>query len=245
MPATGRTFHQFPPPRRGVVQNLETYQIPQDGLADSLNVIIDDSGKLTQRLGYKKFVSDTVASRPLGAYFYRLSSGSRRLVVGTKVGWEYFDVSAQAWANISGTAMTGTDLSLVRFTEFMSGTTNWLISTNNLNTLKKWDGLTATYVEASTTTLDAARDITGVANRLVVANVNDNGSIKPDAVVHGAINDIDGLTTVNIARLPEVGSEIIACRAITRTNFVVYGDKAQMLGAAQLGTSPFRFEVVA
>lgn len=246
MPATGRSTVLIPPLGRGVVKNLPSYLLREGDLVDALNALPDNkTGLLTIRPGYSQFSADTVADRPMGLKRLKTNAGVERFTAATLTKLERFDGTDWTVVPNDDGDFSGANTDHHRLVEFFSGTTNYLVGTNNVDSPYKWDLVTSNDAAAvGGTPPAAARDIIAVAGRLVALNVIDGSDRKPFSIIPGSLNDVDGLDTANIVDLPELQGDIVGGCRLSRTSFAILGESAQAVGIAQLGTSPFRYELV-
>lgn len=229
------------PPLGGVRGDLVPYDIPNGFLWRSIN-IVDRWGRLRTRPGSRAVSTTGPGSRITGGQEFRMVSGVDQTVAATLTGW--WRLSGGGWVDITGTALNGTVDNPTRFAVFPSAGINYLVGTNNVDALQKWDGVTSTFVPVGGTP-PRAKDITVSGNFVVLGNVVESGIRSPSRIRVSRFNDLDLWDQYGPADLTDTNDDIVAVRSLTRTAFAIHKTKSIWLGYAQLGLFPFQFEKMA
>lgn len=235
----------FVPPFRGVLPDLDPFLVGFDGLRDAENWVFNAQGHFVPRGGLSQLGDTITGEHILGFYQYVHQDGRRRLVAGTRTGWHQFlqPPYGNVFDDITGTALTGSTSDHVIFRHFQKAGATWLLGINGKNTMKKWDGLTATYADVSGTP-PIARCMAINNDHVLLGNLKSGGTINPAAIDVSATQDFDsGWGTTLVAILPEL-EEIVAMLEIGNQITAIHGSNAIYFAIAQGTTSaPFRYEM--
>lgn len=227
-------------PRMGVRPDLDREDVDELALADAENVLSRD-GDFQVRPGFSTLGND-INERPMGYVSVDHSDGSRRFVQGTTVGWR--SLSGATWTDITGTALTGGVTDQVVFRTFSKSSATWILGTNGANTLKKWDGATATYADVGGSP-PRAKCMAVVADRIILGNLLSGGTISPVAIDVSAKTDFDsGWGTQLVALLAQTEGPIMSMVEIGDLNAAILKSDAVHLLIAQGGAVPFRLQMV-
>ena len=230
-----------PVPNLGLLAHLERRNVPPNGLAETENWIYRD-GEFQVRPGVASF-GNNPAQRPMGYAQYRHLDGEIRTVKGTVSGWWKYNAGTNTWVNITGTALSGSPTQQQVFRVFQKAGTTSLLGTNEANTLKKWDGLAASYSEVGGAP-PRARCMALSAERVLLANLKSGGTVSPVGVDVSAAQDFDkGWGTEQVSLLADTPGEIIGMmeRGNLLTN--IYKTDAIYHAIAVGAADPFRFEL--
>lgn len=223
-------------PRGGERNDIPPHELGLDNLVVCQNMVRNRKGELVLRPGYRQFVTPGPAQRIMALTYYRTTALADRTVAGTLLGWWQFN--GVSWADISGTALTGTSTDEVRFAVFPEGTpiVYNLIGVNNVDSPKVWDGAAATYSALGGSPPTAA-DITVASNRVLML-------VRPNTIRVSAINNSASWPAANAAILPDAGDILIGMERMSRTTVGILGDRSQWIAKPQQGTFPFRFDII-
>lgn len=230
----------IPLPSRGVMPDADPENVPIGALIAAENWLWHD-GELRVRPGNTK-IGSSVAQRPTGYIHYKHSDGNSRVVKGTVDGW--WSLSGSTWGDISGTALTGVEADLQVFRVFQKSGATHLLGTNGADSMKKWDGVAATY-SAVGGSPPRARAMMVLFDRVIIGNLLSGGTISGLAVDVSAFQDFDsGWGTVFVGLIGiETPGEIMVMREMGSLQGAVYKSDAVVMAIAQdIGDAPFRFE---
>lgn len=230
-------------PLLGQRTDVEPPKVPDGYFWRSLNVL-PRFGELVLRPGLETTTVTGVGARVMGGTYFKTPAGVQRVVAATQTKW--FRLNATVWTDITGgSPLTGTLDDPVRFTQFPSAGFNYTVGVNNVNGLKLWDGVTATYVDVSGgTPPDTARDLCTADNRVIAFNVVEAGSRATSRVRVSNFNDPNTWDPLFAFDLPDAGGDGVACRALGRTSFVCYKEGSLWIASGQPGIFPFRFDFI-
>jgi hypothetical protein len=230
----------IPVPRGGIRRDLTDAEVPLDALVDSRNVLFK-FGHLGARPGLVRVRQTGVGQHVNGGFLFKNVAGSTRVVVATSTNW--FKLDATTFTDITGTAVSADEDQHTRFVVFPTGGVNLLIGTNNTNTVKKWDGATATYLALGGIPYTAVRDMMILGNYLVVGNIIDGGVRYASRIAVSNFNDPETWSGIE-ADLTGNRDDIVAMRELTRTTGVIYKDESIWLASVQQGSFPIRLDRV-
>ncbi len=240
--ATSQQSIPIPLPAGGVRADLLSDHLPPDALAASENWIFRD-GAMRTRNGLAALAA-TVSQRPTGYIYYPHNDGSARLVKATTGKW--FKYVSGAWTDITGTALSGGPTDQQVFRVFDKGGVKYLLGTNGANTMKKWDGVAATYSDVGGTP-PRARCMMIINDRILLGNLF---SSFGSAVAGGSSYDISayidfdtgwGATLSGI--LADTPGEITAMVEMGGLRGAIYKTDAVYIVTASGGITPVSFEL--
>ncbi len=222
-------------PNLGERDDLPDPEMPITALRFCQNMIRNAKGLLVIRPGYKQIVLTGPGGRIMGIFYFTTSTSADRTVVANLT--QMWQFNGTIWVNITGaSALTGNTTNIVRMTIFpQSGVYN-LLAVNNVNTPKVWDGTAATYSDLGGAP-PIAKDITTAANRVILL-------ISPNTIRVSDFNNMASWPATLSADLVDTGDPLTCLERLGRVSFAIYGDKSQWVGKGQLGSFPFRFDLV-
>jgi hypothetical protein len=223
----------------GVIADSDPENMPVGALLEGENWIYED-GELKLRDGFSVFGND-VNQRPMGLIQYLHSAGGLRTVQATTLGWWRF--SSGTWTDITGSGLTGAPTDLQVFRVFQKSSATYLLGTNaGVNTMKKWDGVAATYSDVGGSPA-RCKTMMVLFDRVIIGNLLSGGTISGLAVDVSAFQDFDaGWGTVLTALVGiETEGSIIAMRELGALTGAIYKEDAIVDAIAQDGQVPFRF----
>ncbi len=226
----------FLPPIKGFRGDMLPWMQPGDTMVDGTNVVIRDQ-KLYIRPGLTYVAA--FGERIMGGYYYKLTSGVERVIVGGLTKRKTFDGSS--FTDITGSDWTGGNTNHARFVEFPYGTAIYAIGVNGKDATIVWDG-TASPDSDLGGGAPIAKDITAVASRVIYGNVILGGNSYPSSFMYSAFNDHTSTPAANIISVAESSGHIVAVRNLGMQNFATYTEKAQFVGSLQGGSTPFRVD---
>lgn len=232
---------QFQIPFKGIIPNIDQYYLPEDALATAENMVYRN-GKFRVRPGLVELGNTTSKTgRCQGLIEYLHDDGSRRLVKGMVTGWLQYNVATSNWDDKSGTALTATAQDLQVFRVFVRSGLTWLLGTNGKDSPKKWDGVTATYVDMGGTP-QVAKAMAIAGKHLLLGNLATDG---PTAIDVSADLDFDtGWGTTQTESLNQTPGEIMLMLELNEFNTVVYKDDAIHVAQFVAQSDPFRFPLM-
>lgn len=224
-------------PRQGEKGDIPDHELSIDALRLCQNMMRSNQGRLITRPGYSlRGTGAQPGVRIMGLRHFRTTAGAERTVAGTTTGWFDMNGASGAWTNITGSALTGSATQQVRFRPFLvSGVYN-LIGVNGQDSPKIWNGAAATYSNLGGSPPTAV-DIAIANNRALLL-------VAPDTIRISDVNDPETWPSTLAPRLVDGGDQMVGMEALGRLAVAVYGEKSQWIGRAQVGTYPFRFEMV-
>ena len=229
------------PPIGGQLADRDLLEVP-DGFARTLLNWLNRGGSFQVRPGYAQLGS-SIGDRSCGAVIYDHHTGHRFTVIGTPTKWWTWDLTALAWDDITGTALTGTEATHQIFRVFYKSNKSYLLGVNgHSDTPKKWDGVTATY-ETMGGTPPKAKCMAINNNRLMLCN-----TFTTQANIHqvdvSAFNDFEsGWGTVQTVNLMDTPGEIIEARELGNLETAIYKTDAIYVAVAQPTLEPYSFEL--
>jgi hypothetical protein len=230
----------IPAPNMGVRPDLDPENLDDAALADAENVINRD-GNLVVRPGFST-LGNNFSQRPMGYISVDHSDGTKRFIQATTAGWR--NLAGGTWTDITGGALTGTPTDQQVFRTFPKAGATWTLGLNGANTMKKWDGVTATYADVAGTP-PRARCMAVVFDRVVLGNLLSGGTISPVAIDVSADKDFDsGWGTQLVALLAETEGPINSMVEMGSLNAAILKTDAAYLLIAQGGIVPFRIQFV-
>lgn len=237
MPSAASVF-SLPVPVRGLMGHLKIEDIPPDGASVLQNYLVRDNA-LVERPAFINYGA-SMGQRQVGLVYYQMLGGGDRVVMGTTGGWRKLSAAA-TWTDITGTPLTGADLDLIVFRTFQKAGATWLLGTNGANTMKKWDGNAATYVDVGGTP-PRCKTMMTLFNRVLVGNLLSGSLISPAAVTYSAFNDFDTWGNTNTLLVDTPGA-IVAMREMGNQQGVIYKSDAIYMVFASSDTEPYRYEL--
>lgn len=205
----------WPTPTKGIARHVPIYQIPDDALYDSMNVIEQD-GRLLPRPGLVIYDSPTLNGTPVGAITYTKTANTPVifLVTTTKV---YSSSGLGSWTDRTLGALTGTASNRAMFTSIVLGNTSpvsYVIFTNGVDAPQKWDG-TAGTVSTVAGTPPVWTDVTTISDRII-------GIKPPYNVSWSPVRRIDSWPALNYHQAAFTPDEVVAIRNLGVQGGVLY-----------------------
>jgi hypothetical protein len=240
--ATSQQSLPIPLPAGGVRKDLLPDHLPPDALVAAENWIFRD-GALRVRNGLAALAS-SVSQRPMAYVSYLHNDGVVRIVQATIGKW--FQLTGGAWTDITGTALTGASTDQQVFRVFDKAGIKYLLGTNGANTMKKWDGTSATYTDVGGTP-PQARCMMIINDRILLGNLL---SSVGAAVAGGSSYDISanidfdsgwGATLSGI--LADTPGEISAMMEMGALRGAIYKTDAIYMVTAAGGLNPITIEL--
>lgn len=227
-----------PVPHRGLLAVFAPREQPGDSIIDGSNVLVRD-GRVIVRSGFRKLESVGFGERVMGGIFYELTSGTKRTVAAGITKRKYFDGSA--WADITGSAWTGTADNQGRFVDFSKETEIYLIGVNGNDPTVVWDGTAGTDSDLGGGA-PIAKDVTACANHVIYGNVILAAVAYPFSCMYSESNDHTTTRATSMITVAEGSGPIVAVRNLGVQSFAIYTKKAQYVATAQGGAVPFRVD---
>ena len=233
---------EIPVPRGGHRPDADPYEIGFKALTQAENWIYRD-GEYRVRPGYAAFATD-INQRPTSYFQYLHQDGALRTIKGTTVGWWKFNSGGNSWTDISGTALTASPTQQQIFRAFQKSGATWLLGTNGADSPKKWDGLTATYVDMGGTP-PQARAMMVLFDRILLGNLLSGSTVSGSAVDVSANKDFDSGWggTAQTEILTDTPGEIVSMMEMGILQGAILKSDAIYNAIAIASTSPFRFEI--
>lgn len=233
----------LPLPVGGLRPDLTDFDIPPDALRPgSYNWLLRDGSKLVTRPGFTPFAQDTGAPIPLGAISFQDRLGTGHIIHATTEKWWRFNTTTLLWQDISDPALLwdGSQNVPVTFRVFNSGSNTFLLGTNGADTPRAWDTSPTTNVFTAFTTLNFARCIAILRDRVLLGHLSGD----PNAIDVSAFQDHTSGWGVNqTATLLETPGFIVAMEEINPTQVAVYKTDSIYLVTGTSGLAPFRFDI--
>lgn len=210
----------FGVPNNGLVTNIPPHQIGPNALVGGQNMFVDLDGMFKCRRGLQLVGSPlSPVEQVMGFGFYEDNNGLFYPTAGTPTRWQVQE--AGIWTDVSGgTLLTGTTVDPVRFTQFASSGTNYLIGCNNNNIMYVWNSGAASYSSISASPI--AKDVLTLGNRVVAFNTVESATRYPFRVRWSAINDHTTWAAGNYADLIDSGCSIVGAAMTSRISAVIY-----------------------
>ena len=213
-----KTVKFWPVPSKGVWRHVPIYQIPDDALYDSHNVVEID-GRLVPRPGMTSFTADDFAGDPCGATMYYKTKGQPVIVYMTSGRIYTYNATTGVWTDRTGAAITGTAVAAnkARFTSIVLGNTtatSYVIMTNGIDPPQKWDG-TAAATSSVAGTPPLWTDVATIADRII-------GIDPPYNVSWSPVRQIDSWPALNYHQAGFTPDQVVAIRALGVQGGVLY-----------------------
>lgn len=228
-------------PRRGLITNLPSHEVPPDAVVAGQNMVLGLNGKYQTRPGYTRVITLTDGARVMGGIDYKTAAGLQRTIAATKSNLYRIDTGTPISLTGSTTPTGGND-DHWRFTVFPQAGVIKVIGTNDTNTpqVSNDSGTFADLANAPA----RARDVLTLSNRLVALNITDGATVAPTRVKWTAVNDTTNWPGTAVANLADADDHIIGGANINRLSAILYREKSQWAMTAQTGTdaTAFRFE---
>lgn len=238
----GYDQYDLPPPLLGVKQDDLELRIPLDYTRESFNMV-SRRGKLEVRPGIVKVRATAPStSKVIGGITFKTMAGVAKTVAATRTTW--WSLGASSWADLTdGVALTAGINDQARFQVFPSAGVNLLIGVNNVDTPKSWDGAAATFLALAGSPPSTARDVTAVANYVILGNVIEGGVRYTSRLRISAFNNPISWSATS-ADVNGTEDDIVGIRRIGRAAFAIYKDYSVWTGVLQAGTFPFAFDLI-
>lgn len=222
-------------PRQGQQRNAPPHLVGPEAVVDGQNMVLTVDGRYGCRPGYVRFGNTGLTEPPLGSFFFRDSGSSPRYIMAGATAWATYNSATDAWTDITpgGDPLTGDATTPVRFTTFLQTAKVWVLGTNNVDTIKRWEPTLAEYTEIAAS--PAARDITVLANRVVVVNTVESGVRYAARVKWSAAADATTWPALGFVDLAGAGEELIGIERLSRTTAALYRTNSIWLLNAQPG----------
>lgn len=232
------------PPTKGLKTDVPPHLIPDDYLAEGLNVICRD-GAVKTRGGYGRLsdAADPFSDATMGLFAYTDQDGTTARMWGvskTKV----YEWNGTTWTNrTTGVDLTGGNDNQARMALFqVTGSTKTLM-TNNADVPQI---LVSGSNRAAVTTLNGitkARDCTVTFQRAILANLEISGTRAPSTLAISNKDDPNTFPALNIVDLSDTNDTIVAVRALNTQSFAIYKDASVWIGIGAPNVYPFTFEL--
>lgn len=241
-------------PTRGVLHQLPIYKMPDDGLFDSLNVIVRQ-GLLVTRPGLTQHSATSLMDRPMGAFANTTLSGPAfqldafqndafqiagvggatiPIVGTTRKIWAYYSGN---WVDITDVALTGTEVDHVRMAGIEISGVIWTIIVNGRDAMRQWNQTTATVAQTAGSP-PTFFDVANISNHIV-------GLVKPFTVRWGNNLDLSTWPTLNFRDVSDTPDPGVAIRNLGTLAGVLYKEKTiwSILPVGGTEAGFFRFEL--
>jgi len=245
MSPRGTDVRFYPPPLGGVIKDKPEHLVPQGYLTNGYNVYASN-GSLAIRSGYTQFASASPGSRIMGGGYFKTSGGADRIVVGSLSGLYRYSAASNIFKGLTtvGSRFSGTLSNQINFAVFRESDSFRIISTNDTNFLRTWDGIATTETRLPTGDFSTAKDICVAANRVIAANIKIGARRYAHRLRISDFNTASSWDSSLVVDLSDTPGEIVGVETLTRTSFAIYKEDSKWLGIAQGGVYPFRFEMV-
>ena len=220
----------------GVREDLNPAALP-DGALLASNNWLTRRGVGGPRPGYVQLGSTLASANRVMGF------GARGAAVTTTNFVAHTLTKAYAWngttfTDITGTWSTSTAAQHARMISYMSGGTNWLLRTNQLNAIDKWDGAAAAFVDA--TGAPNFQDMCSVGGRVL--------GVYPLGLEHRVrwndIDDVDSWTAANTDDLDSTPGFLVACHPFGPLAAGIYKEDAVWTAVTQAAKQPFQFALI-
>ncbi len=230
-----RMIGRFSVPFRGTWKTLPPHLLPNDVLADSLNITIQ-SGSIKPRSGLQRFSQSSFAQDVKGSFLYVSENNIKIPIAVTD---NKFYIYLNDWEDRTGS----TNFSLgynsrVRMTNFASRATFHVVIANGTSNLYTWQsGPINRLVPNVGSLVDNMTDIIVAFGRLVVL-------APPYTVIWSETYDSQTWFPLNTAILMDTSDPAIALKNLGVYGFVVYKEASITTAFAQAASSAaaFKFE---
>jgi len=222
-------------PTGGERGDIPDHQLDANYFRELQNMYVNSQGRLILRDGYLPLASSGPGGAIIGLIYFRTSGGSDRTVAANRTGlWSY---EASAWVDKTGTTvLTATNSDLARFQVFSTSGNYNVIHVNGKNANQIWDGAASTFSDMGGSP-PVAMDVAAAANRVLLL-------ISPDNVRISDFNDPNTYPATLTVRLVDRGDRMLGITRMGRLAAAIYGEDSQWIARAQIGSFPFRFELV-
>lgn len=224
------------PATRGVRTDLPAHLISPEYLSAGSNVLCRD-GKVVVRPGYTSLSAAPTTNRIMGGIYYKDHANTERLILGTTASFHVFDGSN--WSVVTGTALTGGNTDLVRFTVFMTGTSTRVIAVNDVDPTQTYTG-SGNFANLGGSP-PVAKCCTTAFQRVILGNITSGGTRRSSDL---AISDFQDPTSWQYTvSLTDTTDTVVEVRALNAQTFAVYKDRSQWIGIGTDNIFPFIFEL--
>ena len=194
---------------------------------------IDTKGQLTLRDGYEPLASSGPGTRILGLAHFKNEDGTSRTVASTPT--KLYSYDSTSWTDRTATVMTASNVQLSRWQVFAESGTVKIIHVNEKDVVQIGTGA-ANFADLGGTPPTLSLDVIAVANRVLLLKGPDNIRISD-------FNNSAVWPSLLSVRLVDTGDNKLGMARLGKLNaFVVYGEQSQIIGRAQSGSFPFRFD---
>ena len=227
-------------PSLGLIQNEPSSILNPRASIDCQNVRYVN-GTASKRTGYIDYCTGTIAGIPIKFYNYQQINGQEREVLATTTNI-YYNYNG-VWTSIASSIGCNIDDRISINTMYIADTF-YCVWGSKTYLAKKWDGTTVSALASDVSTWKP-KVIVPYQYRLLIFNIDVNGTDKPIRMSYCAANDMDdwdGTGSGSRNLIQGMGSEIL--NAVQIKNYLgVYKDKSITLLSYVGGSSIFATQV--
>lgn len=223
----------IPVPLGGERGDIPDHQLDANFFRELSNFYIDVNGNLCLREGYLPLAATGPTGRIMGMRYFRTAAGVDVTVAANRTELHYFNGST--WTDVTGgTALTSSTSQLSRFIIFPTSGVFNILHVNGKDAPQYGIGSTA-FADLGGSP-PTGIDVSHAANRVLML-------VNPDNIRISDFNNPQVWPSGLTVRLTS-GDRMLGLERLGRLSVAIYGEDTQWIARAQLGSFPFRFEMI-